>query len=341
MLPMTSHRICLNGLLLFSLLSLSQSVVCADVRITKLTLQNNQFFRPAPLMMDLKGIFLVDGEHRPFEINEISGLEWSHDEQLLYGISDSGYMFTMRAEFNETGLDALHYSGKQSLYINSTQSSKSAPDSEGIALALQNNDLPDDNRIYVSYENNTGIIEHNRLGQFLEQQTLAPALQLPAAYQGNNKQLESLTWHETLGLLTAPERPLNNQTGLVGLYSKMGKVTDIRLSDIEYGSITGLTTLPDGHVLALERVFINVFAGLKFTLHLLKFDGTDFKQIPLLTVDSVNSIFNDNFEAIAWHKENYFFIASDDNQNAMQRGLIVYFRLNHPELNYLMDKDQI
>ncbi|MCG8379856.1 MAG: hypothetical protein MI865_10345, partial [Proteobacteria bacterium] len=55
-------------------------------------------------------------------------------------------------------------------------------------------------------------------------------------------------------------------------------------------------------------------------------------QKKLSQIEPADGYLNDNFEGITWHKENRFFMISDDNNSALQKSLLVYFEITSLKL---------
>ena len=89
----------------------------------------------------------------------------------------------------------------------------------------------------------------------------------------------------------------------------------------------GLTTLPDNRLIALERTFPGIFAGVSNVLHLITLEANALKQETLVKLNPSDGYFNDNFEGISWHEKNRFFMISDDNDNLLQRSILIYFEI--------------
>lgn len=95
--------------------------------------------------------------------------------------------------------------------------------------------------------------------------------------------------------------------------------------------MVGLTTLPDNRLITLERIFSSIFGGLSNAIHLITLGEDTIKAKKIVSLAPSASYFNDNFEGISWHKENRFFMISDDNDNIFQKSLLVYFEI--PDLD--------
>jgi hypothetical protein len=268
-----------------------------------------------------------------FPLMEFSALAWDNDEQQLILLSDRGFIVHTKPEFeNDRFIDldfiAYHYlkdiKGKKLRH-------KSA-DSEGLALMNSNNGIQGDTELIISFERKPRIIQFSSTGKFIAKHSLNNPLSDINNYAGANKALEAITLHNTFNIITGPERPLNasknNQLSLHTLNKKSWQFTP---DNETYGSLVGLTTLPDNRLIALERIFSSIFAGVSNAIHLITLGQDSIKTEKIASLAPSASYLNDNFEGITWHKDNHFFIVSDDNDNLFQKSLLVYFEI--PNLN--------
>lgn len=321
--------------LIFFLILLSNACVLPSLAksdsyfVKKHTLSHNTLKQYQLKGMEIRGVLQMDNiENASPPFNELSGLEWDEDEQLLHIISDNGGLFQLKPVFkNEELIDANLLSRQTLKDRNQIPLSGKNADSEGLALINQNNGIKGDTKLLISFERKPRVIRYKANGEYEKKESIAPVLKKKSSYQKKNKQLEAITYHPAFGLLTGPERPLVDSDGSIGIFSNKERVSQLTLAHATHGSLVGLTTLPDGNILALERIFINVFTGLQFVIHHLKLNKGTFKQTKILSSYSQDGFFNDNFEGISHHKDNYFFMISDDNANALQRTLLIYFRL--------------
>jgi hypothetical protein len=141
--------------------------------------------------------------------------------------------------------------------------------------------------------------------------------------------LESACVHPHEGLLTAPEAPLDNEIGMARVYRMDGGSWRFHASR---GGIVALECMPDGDVLVMERDYSTLTLHWIITLrrlHLPAGTPTDAlltgESVALL--DSYQGLHIDNFEGLARHRGNRFFMVSDDNNVFVQRTLLVYFEL--------------
>lgn len=324
------NNISSNSLFLFFIfffLSVCSLRAETNIRTTKLKTSTDIYKIHQSKGFDIQSILLLENlAGNSIPLSELSGIAWDNEKQILFIISDNGSLFHFQPIFENNSLQTVKLLSSFQLQdkYGGKLSGKLA-DSEGLALIKDKNNSI--NKLAVSFEREPRIIYYKLNGEHLSQEPISKPLLDKPNYQSENKQLESLAYHEKFGLISGPERPLLAGNNKIGIYAKHRLITQIVLSEPRYGSLVGMTELGNGDLLALERVFINVFAGLKFTLHHLTLNNDKFSQKQLLTISASDGFFNDNFEGITQHKENYFFMVSDDNDNPMQRTLLVYFRL--------------
>jgi hypothetical protein len=158
---------------------------------------------------------------------------------------------------------------------------------------------------------------------------LPPPLAVAGHYAGTNRGLEALAWHDGHGAILAPESPLRGTAHTaVTLYASDGRRWRYPVDNAVEQSITGLDSLPDGSLLALERRYARPWLPVVITVSRLRLAEHGLQIEPLARFSSTQGWPVDNFEAIAYHREGRFFIASDDNASPWQRGLLVYLEIH-------------
>lgn len=263
------------------------------------------------------------------QLMEFSGLAWDHDQNVLIILSDRGFVIHVNPIFKKDKLvdvELLSYHhlkdayGKKLVY--------KAADSEGLALINSKNNINDDTELIISFERHPRIVHYTIDGKFISDNPIHNALNDIINYTGSNKALEAITLHNQFNIITGPERPLDSSTNnLLSLHTLNSKKWFFTPDNDNYGSLVGLTTLPDNRLIALERIFPGVFAGVSNVIHLITLETNSLKQETLLKLQPSDGYFNDNFEGITWHKNNRFFMISDDNDNLLQRTVLVYFEI--------------
>ncbi|MCG8325740.1 MAG: hypothetical protein MI673_09495, partial [Thiotrichales bacterium] len=143
-----------------------------------------------------------------------------------------------------------------------------------------------------------------------------------------NSSLESITIHDRAGMLVAPEKLSGNYPeDEFQIFSLGGQKWTFTNTGGLYGSITGLGTSAAGDLIALERIFQNVFTGVSFALHHIRLNDNEVRHSVLLEIGPADGYFSENFEGITHYGDNHYFMISDDNENAMLRTLLIFFKL--------------
>ncbi len=320
-----------NSIIFSLLVSIS---ACANQTITEIHL-HRQFTKESSNVKDFELISVYqfhNSEQFPW-LYELSGLAWDYDEQVLYSVTDSGYLIVLKPSFEDNKLIALnilrHFQLKN---FNDEPLQEIFSDSEGLALRNHNNSIQGDTELAISFERKPRIDLYTNTGVFLKQILDFKHQFKIYEFSSSNKQLESLTELNEKNYVYGSERPLKQSLpGEIRLFDISNTIGTFRLHDKKYGSLVGLTTLPNNSLIALERVFVNVFTPLQFHIHKIELTEEGVKQQLLHSSTKEYEIISDNFEGISHHKDNYFFMVSDDNQNSILRTLLIYFRL--PNLN--------
>lgn len=261
-------------------------------------------------------------------IIELSGIAWDHDEYKLTFVSDRGYIVQTKPVFNRQNLIDLELLTYHQLEDENRKRLKNSySDSEGLALINSNNNRYSDTELLISFERKPRVIRYTTNGQYLSEETISNKLNNIKNYKGSNKALEAITLHKQFNIITGPERPLKNNHPALSLHTLNNEQWLFEPESKEYGSLVGLTTLPNNKIIALERIFPGVFAGVSNVIHLITLSKNNIKQEKLLRITPGDGYFNENFEGISWHKKNRFFMISDDNDNIFQRTLLIYFEI--------------
>jgi hypothetical protein len=262
------------------------------------------------------------------QLIELSGIAWDHDENNLIILSDRGFIIHSKPVFKQDSLIDLNLVSYHSLLDKNDKKLKhKASDSEGLALLNSKNNRYNDTELLISFERKPRIIRYSKDGKFLSKEKINNNLANINNYKSGNKSLEAITLDNKFNIITGPERPLTNNGESLSLHTLNKEQWLFNPNNKNYGSLVGLTTLPNNRIIALERSFPGIFAGLSNTIHLLTFKDNGLEQETLVELRPEDGFFNDNFEGISWHKENRFFMISDDNDNPFQRSLLIYFEI--------------
>jgi len=269
----------------------------------------------------------IDG----FKVSELSGLAWDEDENLLYALSDNGYLLHLRPLFDDNKMtDVLFLKGYSLRDKNKRALRYKESDSEGLVVKHGNNGIQGDSRLIICFERIPRLVEYNTDGAMLAGIPLPAELSDIRNYQGENKSLEAVTIHGKFGIITGPEHPLISQpaNNALDIYSLDGRHWNFPVHNEHYGALAGMTTMPDDGMLALERAYGGIFPATEITLHRI-FLGEDKSGInTIYTFDTDAGILNENFEDITRFRGDTYFMVNDDNNHPLKRTTLVYFSIN-------------
>lgn len=138
-------------------------------------------------------------------------------------------------------------------------------------------------------------------------------------YQGKNKGLESVAFNEQYGIITAPEKPLQEKK-IRTVYAE-DKVWRFKAEE----SISGMEFISKNKLLILFRDFSYLTRKRITTLVQLNLKTSQAKV--LARMDSYKGWHLDNFEGLTKVGKNKFLMISDDNNNFFQKTLLVLFEI--------------
>jgi len=257
----------------------------------------------------------------------LSGLAWDEDEQRLYAISDKGALFHLQPIFQDGLLHSVEVLAAYPLTDNKGRAlSYPWADAEGLVVRKAANGKRGDSELLVSYEVRPRVRVYRPDGSRLGGELLPARLENIRNYYGRNSALESLALHPRYGLLTAPQQPLRSDKS-IRIYTQKGRSWAYALSDEAGNSLVAMEALPDGDLLLLERAFAGLTQPVIVKLRRGKLSGQTVKARTLATLNSAEGWRLDNFEGLTQHRQQHFFMISDDNSRFWQNTLLVYFAL--------------
>ncbi len=261
----------------------------------------------------------------------LSDLAWDDDDGVLYALSDLGALFGLRPVIRNGQLaDVSLVSAAPLLRPDGNRRLRHwQADGEGLDIANGRNGRRGDAELIVSFEGEPPRIARYRPdGTFVREEPLPAPLRDSKSYRSANKTLESICLHPRAGLLTAPEQPRRDDPdGRARLHALAGSSW---IYPRPTGGVVALECLPDGDVLLLERDFQPTQLRTVIALHRLRLPrrGSEITDITrLATLDSDTGLKLDNFEGLARHRGNRFFLVSDDNDVFVQRTLLLYVEI--------------
>lgn len=260
----------------------------------------------------------------------LSGLAWDDDDNLLYAVTDHGLLFGLRPVFQNHRLVDVSVRSAAALIDSRTHKPVKwrRSDSEGLDILNGRNGKPGDAELIVSFEGEPRIARYRPDGRFIAEVPLSRTLDDVHRYR-YNRMLEAVCQHPRLGILTAPEEPLDADREFARLYRADGSSWRFPASR---GGLVALECLPDGDVLVMERDYSRISLRWIITLRRLRLPAdaapdTLLAAQTVATLDSENDLNIDNFEGLTRHRGNRFFMVSDDNDVFVQRTLLLYFEL--------------
>jgi hypothetical protein len=322
-------------ILLFVLLFALPIGACTSREFEAIPVSLNDRVGPGDIYGNLRllgALRLIATEIDGLRLCGLSGLAWDEDAGLLYAISDRGALFHLRPIFDERG----YLSGARALAGHPLRDASGNPvrssfsDAEGLAIRNGDNGIPDDAELLVSFEVKPRVVRYNTAGQWRGEEPLPVTLRNARNYRDSNQALEAVTIDPRWGILVGSETPLRNDPpGLIRIFATRGRFWLYPLGNAPGSALVAMEALPDGGLLTLERAFVSPLRPFVISLRRTKLSAPS-KLLPVSDV----AVFNtdqgwllDNFEGLTRHREQRFFMISDDNCNGLQTTLLVYFEL--------------
>jgi hypothetical protein len=263
---------------------------------------------------------------------QLSGLAWDDDDEILYAVSDKGSLFHLRPEFSGERLTGLHMLEAVPLRGLRTREPIAGlwSDAEGLDIRNGRNGRKGDAELVVSFEHRPRIVAYTPEGHAVREYPLPAPLDQRKAYHNENRMLESVCIDPGYGILTVPESPLDGEpeglTRIFGLNARTWRYAPA------LGRISAMECLGNGKVLLLERELGNVLRRNAVMLRRAQLPAEPSPTQPvaaetLATLDLADGLAIDNFEGLARHRGNRYFMVSDDNNLFVQRTLLLYFEI--------------
>jgi hypothetical protein len=282
-------------------------------------------------MLELPTLKIQDGR-----LSQLSALAWDDDDGILYALSDKAWLFHLRPQFQGDilrGVELLKAVPLRELGGTKPLRRKRA-DSEALDIVNGRNGKPGDAELVVGFERLPRSMRYRPDGTALSEQALPAPLNDPRNYRSDNKAIEALCVDADLGILVAPEVPLNTaRDGTTHIYSRAG---DAWRYPLEPGHrITAMECLGGGEVLVLETDFGRLLAHSAMALRRARLapnpgGEADSEVETVVALDTGRNYALDNFEGLARHRGMRFFLITDNNDLFFQRTLLLYVELLPP-----------
>ncbi|MDY6941566.1 MAG: esterase-like activity of phytase family protein [Pseudomonadota bacterium] len=263
----------------------------------------------------------------------LSGLAWSGDDQLLYAISDFGWLYHLRPEFRDGRLVNLEFVSAMKLTDRQARPlSGQWADAEGLIALEKSAHGQHETRLVVSFERHPRIQEFDTQGLFKKDHPLPPPYNTASRYSERNYALEAVAFLPQHGLLSAPERPLRGAPAhATEIFFLNGQRFDYPLSPDKNCGLVAAEPQTENQLFIMERCY----AGGRMVIALrqvefLTENSATLEPRTLARWDTLDGWLLDNFEGLTRVGENTYLAISDDNGQDRQRTLLVYFRVNNP-----------
>ena len=307
------------ALILFMLTTLATSSTY------QVTLSENHNVGDQFMKIRLHGTLLLPNDNVGwFKASELSDLAWDEDEQILYAISDHGTLFYLQPVIQNNTLMNVNFVKGIGLKRKGDKKRRKW-DIEGLDILNGNNGVKGDSELVISFERKARIARFSTQGILLEEYPLPKALSKEKYYSGSNHMLEAVIVHPTLGILTAPEQPFKGNEEIIVIHALDGQEWKFPCHPAKNSAVVALETLDDGTLLVLERAYSSEIEPIIISLR--QFNLKTMEVTQLAEFDNTKGWNIDNFEGLAHHHDNYFFMVSDNNDNPLQKSLLTYFEV--------------
>lgn len=203
----------------------------------------------------LDQVTIPASELNGIRIDELSGLAWDKDENLLYAISDKGSVVHIRLAFQGAALVAAEPVRAAALTDpDGKGSSRKRFNAEGLTVQNADNGRRGDTVLIVSLEggDQPTIMRFSPAGVALGGIAVPAPLDDTRNYRKKKQGLESVALHPGFGLLTAPESPLAAVPDDLHVIYANGRHWSF--GKYAAGSrLKGIDVRADGSLLVLER----------------------------------------------------------------------------------------
>jgi hypothetical protein len=267
------------------------------------------------------------------QLSQLSGLAWDDDDGILYALSDKGSLFHLQPLFEGdilTGVRLL-----QSLPLRELGSGKPLRgwriDAEGLDIVNGRNGRRHDAELIIGTERVPQIMRFRPDGYAIGAHTLPAPIDKAGSFRDPNKMLEAVCADSALGVLAMPEVPLKNEReGYTRIFSVTGR--SWLYPSAPGDRITAMECLGKGEVMVLQQNYQTPFGQVVVMLRRVQLTPGSttqpLKPETIVTLDSNKGFQIDNFEGLARHRGNRFFMVSDNNDLFVQRSLLMYFELS-------------
>jgi hypothetical protein len=264
---------------------------------------------------------------------EFSDLAWDDDDNVLYAESDQGGLFWLQPVFTNSYLTDVKL--LKAVPLRELGNGKAVrwtrTDAEGMDIANGRNGRKHDAELVISFEREQRILRYRTDGSAISQYTLPSPLDNIKNFSGANKALEAVCIDPEHGVLTMPEQPLRDERpGYTRLFDLHGKSWYYPAT--KNSGIVAMECIGQGDILVLERDYLSIMVHTIITLKKIHLPaglpaGATLSAETIVRLDDGTGLRLDNFEGLTRHRGNRYFMISDNNDNFLQRTLLLYFEI--------------
>lgn len=265
--------------------------------------------------------------------SQLSGLAWDDDEQILYAISDKGWLFHLRPKFQGEYLHGVTLLDAVPMREQDTNKplKRQRSDQEGLDVVNARNGIRGDSELVVSFERVPRVMRYRPNGKAVREDPLPEVLRSASGYRSDNKALEAACVDDKYGTLVAPEVPRKDAPeGETRIYGLSGDSWLYR-PEPDY-RITAMECLGNAELLVLEVDYGRLLAHSALALKRVQLSPPSARNArarvtQIVRLDTAQGYVIDNFEGLARHRGMRFFLVTDNNDLFFQRTLLVYIEL--------------
>jgi hypothetical protein len=257
---------------------------------------------------------------------EMSGIAWDNDEEILYGISDDGYIVHMELSISEDNiLKDIEILTTYRLKDESGNDRKELDaDAEGITLDNANNKIKGDTILNLVLDKPARAERFSNTGNFIG------SLELPAKLNelslNQSFEINAVAGNSDSGYIFLTKERVADKNHLVFMNSDEGH--EIALDNNESINIVGADYLEDDGLYILDRNYISIWQPIIYCIRYIN-KNMNIKDIACFNRKDGWNL--DNFETITHYKDKYFLIMSDDGESFFQKTLLVMIKINDHE----------
>lgn len=270
----------------------------------------------------------VEGAADGVRIEELSGLAWDEDEQLLYAVSDGGILHHFRVRLEGSRIAGIESVFSTPLATKASEvSGKPVTNAEGLTTINDDNGQRSDSELLIAFEDGPSIARFTARGEWIANVSLPVLLADETQYGKKNSRLEAVAFIEGHGILTAPERPLKGQPeGRHTLYAASGTTWSFAASQPD-SRLKAIQKLPDGNLLVLERTREKKGGAPTARLRYLDFAKcSERRECHLAELSAEpDAMLVDNFEGMARLSGDLFLIVTDKKRKDAEPTTFVLF----------------